>query len=285
MECIDKQLGTLSILTCADIDADAAYKIAEKFVKEKPKFDLIILFGPFLHKGINSQEEIVTAEGDIASIIAQFENIVCRVCYLPAGQDPPNTLIEQLHLTPNSINIHARRLNLTKELFLTGFTEKGDSTATGKMPRSVEGDRDRSSESDDELEQVEVNSALSVEIIKEILNGGEERSSEQLQAVASEAESVSSGIFALNYKFSHTLNQFLFHMPDQLEENGINLAIISSSSNRNEITRLPKKFGNLSIAALSSLREGSYTTIEMESSQNNSGSLDWKTTKIETHEL
>jgi hypothetical protein len=279
MESIDKNMSTLSILACADVDAESAQKIAERLVQEHPKFDLILLFGPFVHRETKSHEEVVTAEGDIASIIAQFENIVCRVCYLPSEQDPPNTLIEQLHLTPNSVNIHARRLNLTKELFLTGFSEKGN-TEVGKGVS--EGDRDRSAESDDEFEaQVEVKSALSVQVIAEIISGGEERSSEAPTVPNIE----SSGIFALNYKFSHTLNQFLFHMSDQLNENGINLAIISSVSNRNEVTRLPKKFGNLSIAALSSLREGFYTTIDMENTVSSSGGKSWKTTNIETHML
>lgn len=276
MEFIDKQVDRLHILACADIDIESASKLAEMFVEGSPQFDMIILFGPFVHHEIKSEEGRVTAEGDIASIIAQFENIVCRVVYLASEQDPPNTLREQMHLTPNSINIHARRMNLTNDLFVVGFTEKSEDTKIGGVPPSD----DRSAESDDELANTEVKSALSISIINEILDAGEEEMVGDGADYAEPIKEIMSGIFALNYKFSHTLNHFLFHTTRQLDSAGVGLSIISSASNRDEVTRLPKKFGNQSIAALKSLRAGFYTTIELEKDVLTNK---WKTSDITQH--
>jgi hypothetical protein len=145
----------INMLVVYDIDTRVASQLAEKFVSSTTKFDLIIILGPFTHDNkLISDEDIAVAEGDMASAIAQLESISCRVVYLPGENDPLNTLIEQLHLTPNSVNLHARRLPLRDGLFITGFTETGDNLEKRGVPDDV----DRSDESDEELEDVEVSS-------------------------------------------------------------------------------------------------------------------------------
>lgn len=112
----------IEILVVYDINMQTADQIAEYFVSSKPKFDLIIIVGPFNEdKALSTNEDLAVVEGDMASIIAQLENIACRVVYLSGGNDPRKTLIEQLHLTPNSVNLYARRLALRDGLFISGI--------------------------------------------------------------------------------------------------------------------------------------------------------------------
>lgn len=108
-----------------DVDINSASLFAEKYVPQTPQFDAIVVAGPFASSSSSSSsssltlEQIAVAQGDMASIIAQLENVVCRVIYLPAEEDPPATLLKQLHLTPNSVNIYARRMNLRGNLFIS----------------------------------------------------------------------------------------------------------------------------------------------------------------------
>jgi hypothetical protein len=169
---------------------------------------------------------------------------------LPGETDPPATLCHQLHLTPNSVNIYARKMKLANNLNVYGFTEKSEDLLGSKLPEDV----DRSPDSDDELDGVQVKSSstTSIEIIKDLLcpTGSDIPTSE------------SNGIFLLDYKFTHTLSHFLFHMTEGLENAGINLCIIPPNSEDSK--RLPKKLGNLHIVVPPSLRsEGGYCVVEM----------------------
>ncbi len=257
----------MRILLCRDIDSTSSTLMAEKFVPQSPIFDAVILCGPFIHEPCVSDEARSIAEGDIASLIAQFENIVCRVIYLPSSTDPASCLIDQLHLTPNSVALHARQLNLAKDLFIMGFTENDDLNSASPIPKSV----DRSDESDEELEGVTVNSGTSSSMIEDMV----------LSVGSTEACSDRpTGIFALNYRNSHTLNHMLFNMPMALSASCIELCIVSSDSE--ECSRLPSKLGKLSIAALKSLRIGGYYTIvELQRSDSENGDR-WHTTSITT---
>ena len=210
-----------TFLVLYDTDIASASLLAEKFVALNVVVDAIIVVGPFIHKDVFKQEDLATAEGDMASTIAQLENISCRVIYLAADTDPPNSLIGQLHLTPNSVNIFARRLVLRDGLFITGHTETGAHLEGGKIPDHV----DRSEESDDELENVEVkNSASSMSIIKEILQAGDAQQTPSSSSLNN--DNALSGIFVMNYKYVHTLNYFLFHMSDDLRDAGVSVCIL-----------------------------------------------------------
>jgi hypothetical protein len=281
----------LRFLVCYDVDLQSASRLAEVLVKETPTIDAILLAGPFAHAEMETKEERAVVESDIASAIAQFENIVCRVIYLPADGDPSEVLTELLRLTPNSLNIHGRELNLTRHLRILGFAEKKDYLSQyEKAPRNM----DLSPDSDDELDIVRVDAAThSANIIEEMLlnsakieeeveNQVEENSSANLKLSADESKSVGSGIFMLNYRFSHTLNKFLFHMTKDLEAAGISLCIVTSPDCA-ETQRLPKKFGKLGIAAPKSLRLGGhYTVVDM---KYDAAAGVWDPHRIETYTL
>lgn len=252
------QPSKLRILIVSDLDNASASRLSEKFVPISPQFDAIIVCGPMVHDmTYQSKEEQAIALGDIASILAQLENIVCRVVFLPSEEDPPSVLTNQMHLTPNSIGIHGRRLNLTSELFVMGFAERGDNKKNIDPSEPIIGQ--------EELENMEIISGLSINIIQEMLSVREETINEKgsLETNIKSNNSIfETGIFVLNYRYAHTLNQFLFHVNNELDAAGIDLCIISSSQNE-ETTRLPKKLGKLNIAAPKSLRQGYYTIVEL----------------------
>jgi len=277
MEMFEANPTHVRILVLADVCNESVAQVAEHFIPTSPQFDAVVVCGPFCF--VQSQdaataEERVLIQGEIGSVLAQLENIVCRVMYLGAHGDPPAAITDQLHLTPNSVNINQRVLPLADDLFIMGFTETQANLTTSGLPP----DNDRSCESDDELEGVEVKSGTtSVKTIEDLLQAsckntqghgiGSGTFSEESQTVFANAhtpDKKSAGIFALNYKFSHTLNHFLFHMPEAIENAGIKICIIPPTAGTAEPARLPTKFGNIFIAALGSLRlKGSYTIIEL----------------------
>lgn len=277
---------TLRVLVVADPDVSSATQLTELFVPSAPRFDAVVVCGPFCYAQNQSAvtaEEKVLARGEIGSTVAQFENIVCRVVYLGASTDPADIVKEQLFLTPNSVNVNQRRLQLTEDLFVVGFSETADNLTTSGLPA----DFDRSPESDDELDGVEVKSgSTSIKTIEDLLQaatakvdeeetqtgggGGGEQSGATTTATATAtsagaaADKKITGIFALNYKFAHTLNHFLFHMADDLEKAGVKICILPPELNTPEPARLPSKFGGLAIAALGSLRlKGYYTVLDL----------------------
>lgn len=279
-----------NFLILHDVDTTSASLVAEKFVTLSAGFDAIIVVGPFIHTDAYKKEDLATAEGDMASTIAQLENVTCRVIYLAADTDPPNSLIQQLHLTPNSVNIYARRLTLRDGLFITGHTETSEDMEVGKVPEHA----DRSDESDDELDNVEVKSSTeSMNIIREILKAGKAQQQKEMQEAAAhspEAESSSSsshlpfaGIFVMNYKHVHTLNYFLFHMADELNQAGVNVCIIPNVSE--EALRLPRTVMGKHLVVPRSLRNGGhYATLRMEqtpSAGTNSSTSSWQATQVE----
>ena len=69
----------LRILVVSDTDVNSAIRLAEYFVPKQPQFDCCLVFGPFTQSNIVTREDGAIAEGDMASCIAQLENIVCRV--------------------------------------------------------------------------------------------------------------------------------------------------------------------------------------------------------------
>lgn len=248
-------------LICSDVDGVSATRITDKYISEDPVFDAIILAGPLAGdvSQCDTKEEIAVLKGDIASIIAQFENLVCRVLYLPSESDPLELRTDQLHLTPNSVNIHGRQIYLTPTLRMLGFSECNEELSVGKVPHNV----DRSAESDDELEAVGVAAGQSASIIQEMLRNSPPQSVEPTDDF-NLVDDIATGIFMLNYRYAHTLNQLLFHMSQDLDAARVGLCIITST-HCPETDRLPKQFGKLSIAVAKSLRLGGhYTVVDIE---------------------
>ena len=285
----------VNLLVCYDVDTASVSSLAERFVSgpTSTTFDAILVVGPFIHTDVYNKEDLSTAEGDMASILAQLENISCRVIYLPAASDPPSSLVEQLHLTPNSVNIFARRLTLREGLFITGHTEVGADLEGGPVPPHM----DRSDESDDEMENVELKSSTSsMAIIREILRAGDEQQKREIEeAVATTAAPSSSststdaiaasdpfvGIFALNYLNVHTLNYFLFHMQDDLKASGITVCVIPCCTD--EAVRLPGTIFGKTIVVPQSLKNGGhYATLRMEKSATDGR---WLATSVEQQKL
>ena len=202
--------NSLKILVIADVDIVSSSLLTEKYVNEAPTFDMILLCGPFTHRECSTPEEIALVQGDISALVAQLENIVCRVCYLGSEMDPTAALTEQLHLTPNSINIHARRLPVCDGLYLMGFAETAGNLKDVGLPEDV----DRSAESDEEMEGVGVQSTTSsIEVIEEMLEEGTMLNDNKATV----------GMFCFHYKYTHTLNHVLFHMPNMTNKAGVKL--------------------------------------------------------------
>jgi Icc-related predicted phosphoesterase len=156
----------MRVLITSDVDGDSANYLAERFVSNSIFVDAIVACGPFVgvsHDWSNTPENQAIAQADIASVIATLEQIQCRVIYLPTSLDPPLSFVSQLHLTPNSINIHARKLNLKDHLFIAGFTESNENLLPVEDFENMDDDVD--------LSGVEVNRGItSIQIIEDMVN-------------------------------------------------------------------------------------------------------------------
>lgn len=224
---------SIKLLIVSDVDLLSASKISEKYVcgTTRTFYDACIICGPFIHHPLHTKEDESVAIGDMASIIAQFENIICRVIYLSSNNEPITTLSQQLCLTPNSVNIYARSLPLLSNLYISGYTEKdniltlysSNDDSDDEQPQHRYGENENDEEIDEEFNSYEVQTSISAKIIDEILTNA--------PAYAYPNHSPSNppnGIFILNYKYLHTLNHFLFFQNDLLQSSKIKLAIILS---------------------------------------------------------
>ena len=260
----------LRMLTVHDVDLPAAVRLTEHLSVTAEKVDLVILCGPFTseanHIPLSAEEEAVRI-ADVSSIIAQFENIVCRVVYLASEYEPAKLKSsKQLSLTPNSMNINRGVLPLMSSLFIAGFLEEEGMLASSGLPF----DFDRSADSDDELGDVEVQAPSSASAIHALMDSlHSETAVFENEDSKSSSSSSSNTIFLLHYKYSITLNQFLFHMPEKI--GGIALSIIPQQQQENSSPSidLPTSFGkNMTIVAPKSLRkDGHYYIIFIELQQ------------------
>jgi hypothetical protein len=124
------------------------------------------------------------------------------------------------------------------------------------------------------MEDVEIVSSTSTTVLHELLT--------PLTDVG-----MQTGILAVNYHYSHTLNQLLFHQIQELEAAGVTVLVLCrsiSSAGSDETTRLPNTFGKLNIVVPGSLREGSYLALTLEKEETGSGSS-WRVVKNESLKL
>lgn len=269
----------LNLLILSDVDADSAISLAEHFVPQSPPpFDAIVLCGPLSHMHISSAEEEAVATGDMSSVIAHLENIVCRVLYVPADQDPVKSATQQLSLTPNSVNLHARSLPLSSSLCISGFTEKvGDLTDTECTAQHHTGDDD-----DSDAAGMQLQSSSCATAVEQVLSSSGlccfpgEATANVAGATASTASTTPPpppppapstctspfGIFVFNYKFAHSLNHFLFFQTDVALKARLRLLVIPSFADSNFV--FPKSHSGYAIASPRSLRLlGGYTTAKL----------------------
>jgi hypothetical protein len=279
----------LRLLILSDVDIDAAIALAEKFVPTSPPpFDVIVVCGPLSHHELSSPETEAVATGDMASVIAHLENIVCRVIYLPGDTDPAKAAAEQLNLTPNSVNIHARSLPLSTGLCISGFTEKGVDLAD--VASCQQQDDDGEQEHEDEQEagmQVQASSsAIAVQQVlsKSLVNCFPPPASVPSSALAdTPPSSPCCGIFCFNYKYAHSLNHFLFFQAEVARQACLRLLVIPSFADSNFV--FPREHNEYVIASPRSLRlEGRYTTTELRRPRgtSSSNSTDTDTGRVST---
>jgi hypothetical protein len=259
----------MRFLIVSDVDSECAAKLSEKFVSGyldgvKPEFEAVILMGPFgANSSITTAEEEAIAEGEMASIIAQFENIVCRVIYLPTDSDPIRTVTDQLHLTPNSVNINARSLPLIDGLYVCGFAEM----------QSNLGDASIEEDSDDEpVENLQIQTSSSARIITDVMSKAPSYSYPN-------GDIKTTGIFMFNYKYVHTLNHFLFFQSELIHDASIKLAIVPVPLDHEKNSlELPKSYKGLRIVSPKSLRrQGGYSVVEVVRDDSDGG---WAVTDV-----
>lgn len=262
----------LSFLICRDVDIDSASRLGSNFIPYTPKYDGIIVCGPLTTGPHGTPELLAVAQGDIATILGHLENIVCRVLYLPSGRDPLILLRDQQHLTANSCNLYSRSLSLTPDLYTIGYTEMIPqdheiNTNLSRRRAPYDSNSDNNNNTMEEMEDVEISTSISSTILKELLQPSQE-----------------SAILVLNYHYSHTLNQVLFHMNEDLVQAGVEVCIFchDTSQEDDESHRLPKSFGQLAIVAPKSLRSGYYNELVLEKDLTTGR---WKVTTNETHRL
>lgn len=254
----------LEILLCQDADLQSAVQLSEQLTRGGKRYDLVVLCGPFtaeLDRIPHGSEEEAVRVADISSIIAQFENVVCRVVYLPSDHEPAKVRSDkQLHLTPNSININRSLLPLCDNLFVTGFLEEETMLDESSLPD----DFDRSKDSDDELEGVVLQVSSSVSMIETLMD-----------SIASHAENCFK-VFVLDFRFTSTVSQLLYHMPQHLDTTP--LCIIAQREGEGETLNFPSKIGsNTCIVSPKSLRRlGFYYDIRMEK-----GDSGWFTARVD----
>lgn len=270
------------MLILSDVDVDSAISLAEHFVSTSPPpFDVIVLCGPLSHHDITSPEMDAIATGDMASVIAHLENIVCRVLYVPSDQDPVRAATEQLNLTPNSVNLHARSLPLSSRLCISGFTERA-ADLNDASPQNIQ----RFAESEDEDEDaagMQLQSSSCATAVQQVLSSSADccfpdtQASATSEAGSSSRGSAPCGVFVFNYKFAHSLNHFLFFQSDVAREACLRLLVIPSFVDSN--FEFPKTHSGYSIVAPRSLRLlGGYCTAQLELQ----GGV-WTATSVQDH--
>jgi len=339
MDQIFPPASALRIAVLADVDLHSVNKLAENLIPHTPQFDMVLLCGPLTHCECETAEELAAVKANIAAIVAQLETVVCRVAYLASDRDPTDVLTEQLHLTPNSVNIHARCLPLAPRLYTCGFAE-----TRGNLQRRDIATITR--DEDEVVEGLEVSSSVSsvqivTELLGELARAAEEEAEEDwgwgrgrgrgsagfaheqtaaqtrgdvftgslqprdaaggtnsaatsaVETNPGRARAAALGIFCLCYKYSSTLNQFLFHIPEELQKAGVGVAIIAppyGDMQAQHKPKLPEAFNGVRLVDCGSLRDGSYAVLSLalakgEGGADGHGQDEWAVTGVEQKKI
>jgi hypothetical protein len=301
---------SLRFLVISDVDIPSAHLLAEKFVPDMPQFDCILCLGPFdptneaspvshhhhhnitPHHGSKSagasthssssssssttKENAAIVLSEMSSILASLENIVCRVVYLTTEEDSPSALMEQLHLTPNSVNIYARRMTLMSGLFVSGYTEISDNLM------SSDSDHDHAEDAGS-FSSVGSRTFGAAELdIDDILEVGSEKMKAAVDLMVEHSSEARAGIlnsnrgvFMLNYAHAHTLNQFIFHKRELLKKSGVTMCIVPRKCG---IQCIPSKIDELHIIVPPSLKkERKYVVVDLKCDSNSVWQLESST--------
>ncbi|CAM9920166.1 unnamed protein product, partial [Choristocarpus tenellus] len=82
----------LRVLLLADVDMDSAGRLTAWALRGWKVFDMCVVCGDFIPRDVgwtsSTEEELIAEEGQISATLAQLENIVSRVVYVPGPWDP-----------------------------------------------------------------------------------------------------------------------------------------------------------------------------------------------------
>ncbi len=155
-------MDKIRLLVARDLDMDSARRLVEKFLCcQESRYDLCCLLGPFALKddggkgSLNDEEKeeeevgavkvedpirLARAQGDASAIIAQVENISCRVVYTPSSLDL--VLVDCIKarknrkqapmLTNISKCVHGQRLRLIRGLVIAGSAAESSEPCKGE---------------------------------------------------------------------------------------------------------------------------------------------------------
>ena len=157
---------------------------------------------------------------------------------------------------------------LMNNLYIAGFTEKMDTLSQTNNNDIFDCEIDDPDNANDDF-QVERSSSITIihEILHSIINITMQNSSSNDTNETKNLPCNPSTIFVLNYKFAHTLSQFIFNSSSVSDDAGIFLCIAPSSME--EKLEIPKKIGNITFAVPQSLRLGNYIVLTIASMSHN----------------
>ncbi len=156
-------MDKIRLLVARDLDMDSARRLVEKFLCcQESCYDLCCLLGPFALKGdegkwsLNDDGEegaeevgavkvedsirLARAQGDVSAIVAQVENVSCRVVYTPSSLDlvlsdcikARKNRKQAPMLTNTSKCVHGQRLRLTPGLVIAGSAAESNEPCKGE---------------------------------------------------------------------------------------------------------------------------------------------------------
>lgn len=260
----------MKCLIVSDIDSHTSTLCAEKLIKTNHEIDLIIICGPLCPLNtkhidnkvhfINNKKELIdytglcAATGDVSAIISLFENITCRVVYVPNAYDPflegehqnkptyalndPEPYLNTIHMTPNSINIDCNYIPLSCGENCDGDMEQIPLVVAGyseypMLYQKQEPNASINEELEEEVENVEgleISASNSMCHISKLFG-------EVASAYGPKTTTVSNGdgasamfnsIFVCNALYISTINQLLFHNLNSFRSIGCRFCIIPS---------------------------------------------------------
>ncbi len=158
-------MDNIRLLVARDLDMDSARRLVEKCLcGPESRWDLCCLLGPFALKDdggkgpLNEEEEevgavkvkdpvrLARAQGDASAIIAQVENISCRVVYTPSSLDlvledcikARRNRKQAPMLTSTSKCVHGQRLRLIRGLVIAGSAAESSEPCKGEGTEFVQ---------------------------------------------------------------------------------------------------------------------------------------------------
>ena len=261
----------LKILIVFDINQDNSQKLCTKILQRNELYEciivcddslggigIIIIFLYLYHPLIFINTE---------NILSQFKSICNKVIYL--HEKLPHDGEDADAASNGLMNVNGRKCLLNEMLYVAGYDEFR--TELKDMNNVLDDIIDNDMLEDQQVirDNFDINTAeKTTEMISKLLLTPERKSGDEFIQT-------SSGIFIFRYKYTHSLNKFLFY-PETINTGSINLLIVPSTSE--ESSRLPSTYCNFSIVVPKSFNTtGSYYTACMSCAQSSSS---WSVSKM-----